>query len=145
MEKYSPSPEEIKKAENTMSGKQQELSRAREEGYKLAESKHSKAHTKENGPDKSFREQTTVNGVDIIVAWDKGYDDYIIYFPQIDTGEESYKKGITDQVLRIDQKPEVAKQVFDYASKLAQTESDVYDIYSKVEKFCQDLPHEDEE
>ena len=162
-EKYQPSPEEIKKAEEMMTDEQKKLSEAREEGYNIAKSEQGAEKLRERNPaeptiekygggsykilapEKPYREETTVNGVEISIHWDNGYGDYVIYFPQIELGDTAYEKGVSDQVLRISQKPEVAKQVFDYASKLAQTEKDVYEIYKKVDEFSRDLPHDLEE
>jgi hypothetical protein len=101
--------------------------------------------TKEKGLGKSYSEKATVNGVEISVRWDREYEDYTIYFPQIELGEKASEKGVFDQIIRITRRPEVAKQVFDYASKLAQTESDVYKIFKQVEDFSRDLPYNEDE
>lgn len=94
-------------------------------------------------PEKPYYEKATVNGVEIIVTWyDDSSKDYEIYFPQIKFGADP---DVYDQVIRISRKPEVAKQVFDYATKLAETESDVYEIYKKVSKFARDLQYDIEE
>lgn len=93
----------------------------------------------EEEPDRSYNEQTTVNGVEISVGWDSSYDNYAIYFPQIQIGKVASEKGVDDQVLRINRRPEVAKQIFDYASKLAQTESDVYKIYKQTNDFLAEV------
>ena len=98
----------------------------------------------ERGPDKSYHEATTVNGVEISVGWDNGYDDYTIYFSQIQLGEESSKKGVYDQVIRLTRRPEVAKQVFDYAVARAQLTSDLHEIFKKVEEYSRDLPYDEE-
>jgi hypothetical protein len=144
-EKYQPSKEETEKAEDMMTDEEKKLSEAREGGYELDESKMQEAQTKEKGLDKSYQEKTTVNGVEISIHWDSRYDDYTIYFPQIEIGWAARERGVDDQVIRISRKREVAKQVFDEALKLAQTESDVYEVYKKVEAFSQPLPYEDEE
>lgn len=139
MEKYKPGPREIKKAEESMSHMQATVSEAREEGYNLAMSKNKEAQKKENGPDKSYHERVTVNNVQISVGWDGSYNDYTLIFPQIEVDwDDPRKKGVTESALRISPKPEKAKQVFDLASKLAQTESDVYEIYRQIYKFCLD-------
>ncbi len=91
---------------------------------------------------KAFVGRETVNGVDIVVKWDEGYDDYVIYLPQIELGKE---EGIYDQVIRLTRKPEVAKQVFDFATKEAEKTKNVYDLFRSVEKFSKDLPYDDEE
>ena len=91
---------------------------------------------------KAYLERTNVNGIDISVGWDRGYDDYTIYFPQIELGKE---EGIYDQVIRLTRKTEVAKQVFDFATKEAEKTKNVYDLFRSVEKFSRDLPYDDEE
>lgn len=91
---------------------------------------------------KKYHEAATVNGTEISVGWDNGYRDYTIYFPQIDLNAR--EEGVHDQVLRITQRPDVAKKVFDYAVKLAQTEANVYNIYRKVDKFSRGLPYEED-
>ena len=93
---------------------------------------------------KKYREATTVNGVEISVGWDNGYDDYTIHFPQIQLGEESSEKGVYDQVIRLTRRPEVAKQVFDYAVARAQLTSDLHEIFKKVEEYAGDLPYDEE-
>ena len=161
MEKYQPSPEEMKKAEEVMTNEQKKMSEAREEGYNIAKSEQSAEKSREKNPaeptiekhpgglyeiitpENPYHEETTVNGVEIIVDWyDDSSKDYEIYFPQIEFGEAASEKGVSDQVIMVSRRPEVAKQVFDYAAKLAQTESDVYEIYKKVKEFARDLPYD---
>jgi hypothetical protein len=93
---------------------------------------------------KKYHEATTVNGVDISVGWDNGYNDYTIYFPQIQIDEESSEKGVYDQVIRLTRRPEVAKQVFDYAVVQAKLTSDLHEIFKKVEEYSRDLPYDEE-
>lgn len=94
---------------------------------------------------KAFVGSETINGVEIIVEWDERYDDYVIYLPDINLGREAKDQGIYDQVIRITRKPDVAKQVFDYARQLAEKEPDPYKIYKKIEDISQDLEYDDEE
>ena len=90
-----------------------------------------------------FEESSDLDGIEFSVGWDRSYNDYSIVFPELQIGEEASEKGIYDQsIVGITTKPEVAKRVFEYASKLAGTESDVYKIYKRVEAFCRDLPYE---
>ena len=91
---------------------------------------------------KAFVGRETVNGVEIVVEWDEGYDDYVIYLPQIELGKE---EGVHDQVIRLTRKPEVAKQIFDFATKEAEKTKNVYNLFRSVEKFSKDLPYDDEE
>ncbi len=120
---------------------------AREEGVspeekavldKVAERKGEKVISDINAEKerKAFVGRDNVNGVDIAVHWDKGYDDYVIYLPQI----KLFKvEGVDDQILRITRKPDVAKLVFDYARQLAKIEPDVYKMYKRLEEFSENL------
>jgi hypothetical protein len=100
----------------------------------------------EQQDNKAYNEQTNVNGIDIDVHWDGGYRDYVIYFPQIDLSHAwKNEKNVDDQVLRLTRKPEVAKQVFDFAAKKANEVKNVYDLYREVNKFSRDLPYDDED
>lgn len=90
-----------------------------------------------------FHEASTVNGIQISVSWDHGYGDYTIYLPQIDLSE-SRKHGVSDQVLRLTRRPEVAKQVYDKAVELAKTTPDVYELYKLIEIFSRELPSDEE-
>ena len=82
-----------------------------------------------------------MNGIVISIGWDRGYEDYAIYFPQIElaTGRE---KNVCDQLIRLSTLPEIAKVVFDYAVKHASECSDVYELYKKVEEWKKDLPYD---
>jgi len=97
----------------------------------------------EQGPDKSYHESTTVNGVEISIGWDNGYNDYTIYLPQIRLGEEASEKGVYDQIIRLTRHPKIAKQVFDYAVARAQLTSDLHEIYKKVEEYSSDLLYDE--
>ena len=143
-------PEEARKAANA---EKPFRDAAREEGVsseekdtldKVAERKGEKVISDINAEKerKAFSASERVNGVDISVGWDNGYDDYTIYFPQI---ELSKVEGVDDQVIRITRKPDVAKLVFDYACQLAKKQPDVYKIYKCVEEFSRDLQYDDEE
>jgi len=94
----------------------------------------------EKSSDKFYLERAIVNGIKMKVGWDRGWNNYVILFPQIDIVEVGLKRGVHDQLLEIGTNPEVAKQVFDYAAKLAETEPDVYDLYQQVENFIRKLP-----
>jgi hypothetical protein len=90
-----------------------------------------------------YLEKTNVNGIDISVGWDRGYSEYTIYFPQIIADEQASKKGVSDQVLRINKDQKNAKKVFDFASQEALNEKDVYKLYLKAEGFIRDMPEEE--
>ena len=90
-------------------------------------------------PENEFNQQETVNGTEISVGWDGMYRNYSIYFPQVELNEEAQAKGVGDQVISISENPEDAKSVFEYAKKLAETETNINEIYLKVQDFCQNL------
>ena len=105
------------------------------EGYQSPEEE-----LREKDPDKSYLERTTANGIKVKVGWDRGWNGYVIYFPQIDIVEVGLKREVHDQLLEIGTNPEVVKQVFDYAVKFAETEPDVYKLFQQVEDFIRKLP-----
>ena len=85
--------------------------------------------------ERCYYEKTTVNGIEISVGWDQGYDEYTLYFPQIQIGEEAREKGVWDQVIRISESLDDAKKIFNLSVEIAHNESDVYKIYEKVFNF----------
>lgn len=93
----------------------------------------------------SYHEMAEVNGIDISVGWDQSYGNYTIYFPQIKLGEEVSARGVHDKDIRLTRRPEVAKQIFDYALKEAESTKNVYDLYLKVEAFARTLPYDTDE
>lgn len=141
-EQYKPSEREVKGAEDSMTDEQRKLSEAREEGYKLAESKQQKAEEK---LDESYHEELTVNLFKISVAPDAQNKEFVIYFPQIlnDTYTMALR-GVREDFIRINKRPEDAKKVFDYASKLAKSTKDIFYIYGMVKDFVQAIEHEKE-
>ena len=80
-----------------------------------------------------------MNGIEISVTWDSDSNDYTIYFPQIELGEEASEKGVYDQIIRISSKSEDAKKLFECATELAKKESDGYKIYEQVGVFARNL------
>jgi|GEM_PF-6976488 len=89
--------------------------------------------------DKQYREQTEVNGVKIEVRWDDTNNDYLIYFPQIDIGDENRERGIYDQVIRMGQDQKSVKEVFEFAKEVAERFGDVYEVYPRVEGYIRSL------
>ena len=81
--------------------------------------------------DTSYKDRTSINGIEISIAWDEGYDGYTIYFPQIDT-DVGFERGVADQILRISDNVEHARKVYEYAIQLASTVPDVYDLYHLI-------------
>ncbi len=93
---------------------------------------------------KSYHEKCTENGIEISVGWDVGHNDYTIYFPQIDL-DYAWNEETSDQVIRITQLPDVAKQIYDYAVKQASQVKDVYELYRRVNAFKADFPYDEED
>lgn len=90
----------------------------------------------------AYQERTTVNGIEISVAWDRGYQRYTILFPQIDESSEQAKKlRINDQAFQASNDPAVAKKVFDYAVAHAPTCADACEVYDKASKFFRTIRH----
>lgn len=84
-----------------------------------------------------YQEKASVNGKDIGIHWDSGYEEYVVYFPQVKFGDEtSDKYQIYDNVILIGTDTVVAQQIFAEAIKLAETEPDVYGLYKGVERFA---------
>lgn len=84
-----------------------------------------------------YQEKASVNGKDINIHWDSGYEEYVVYFPQVKLSDEtSNKHKIYDNVILIGTDTAVAQQIFAEAIKLAETESDVYGLYKGVEHFA---------
>ncbi len=102
-----------------------------------------KTPEKKSGPDTSFYQASKVNGTEISVGWDRGNDVYRIFFPQIDLSK-GRKRGVSDQVLGLTRRPEVAKQVYDKAVELAKMTTDVYELYKQIETFSRGLSYNEE-
>ena len=84
-----------------------------------------------------YYKKATVNGIEIIVGWDKRYGDYTIFFPQIEFSDASSERGVSDQVIRISEKEETANMVFELAVSLVNKFDgrDVYDLYNIVFEY----------
>jgi hypothetical protein len=95
-------------------------------------------------PVQPFRGETTVGGHEMIMAWydDMSGHDYELYLPGIESIPTARDVGIHDAVIKVSQRPEVAKRVFEYAVRLAATTPDVVALYRAVEQFARDLPFE---
>jgi len=111
---------------------------------KKAESPISETNAPEKTQNEKFRERKIINGTEISVVWDKQNGWYEMYFPQIDTEDERAKKYFLSGTTVLTQSTEVAKQIFEYAEKIAQTETDVYEICRKVEEYSKTMPADDE-
>ncbi len=89
--------------------------------------------------DKSYREEKRINGAHFVVEWDGGNESYVICFPDVDTTDRT---EIPDEVLRISDKVEDAKQVLEKALQLAQIDLPTWesndpdkDVLKEIEKF----------
>lgn len=89
--------------------------------------------------EEQFRAKETINGTTIMCHFDGEYNDYVLYFPQINLGEEANEQGVSDQLFRISEDSSVAKQVYEFAKKLAETDKDIYSIFKKTKEFARTL------
>ncbi len=99
-----------------------------------------KAREKEENIEKEkFNEETEINGINIVCKWDNIGRYYALVFPQIEPGEGTEKKGISDMLFYISADQETAKKVFDYAVNITQSEPDVYEVFKKSEVYAKSL------
>ena len=104
------------------------------------ERKAKEAREKEENIEKGkFREETEINGINIVCEWDSIGRYYALVFPQIELGEGTEKKGISDMLFYISANQETAKKVFNYAVNIAQNEPDVYEVFKKSEAYARSL------
>jgi|GEM_PF-5733371 len=89
-------------------------------------------------PDAPYQEHSDVNGVEMSVGWDDEYKEYTISFPGMELGDEAREKGVHDQVVKISQEPELAKEVFAYTEEAAKVDGDVYELYKKVHAYVEE-------
>lgn len=80
-----------------------------------------------------YHEKCEVNGIKISIGWDSGYEDFTIYFPQINL-QVGWENGVSDQVIRISQDEKDAKAIYDFAVQQAATARGVYALYTLVEE-----------
>lgn len=149
-EKFNPLAEDQKKKTKSRLVSDAELIKGgaeiRDDGVPgLTEEQIKKAKQEMEGEKGYYLEQAEVNGINIQVYWDEDFKNYTIYFPQIKTGEEASEKGVSDQVIKIDEDRKTAQKVFEFARQTAQAEEDVYELYKKVEEFIRDLTNPEEE
>lgn len=105
-----------------------------------------KPFTEDQKEKEHYSEKTNVNGINIIVEWNKGIDfdggiDYSIYFPDFETNPD---ERVTQSSVIIGKKAETAKEVFDFATKVAREEKDIYNVYKRVIDFMIKLPKDDD-
>lgn len=91
----------------------------------------------EKRPD--YHQQAEVNGIKFTVGFDPSYQDYVLYFPQIEIDVTGESNRPADQLFRIDNDPEKAKQVFEYVAQEANKVSDVYELFNKALDFSENL------
>ena len=108
---------------------------------KIGPQDQSPVNTQETTEVSRFQETATVNGIEVNVGWDSREKEYALYLPQIQIGNEQD----CHEVLRLDQSPEIARQIFEKAVELAQNGSDVYEIYQQVSEFEKELPRKGDE
>jgi len=91
-----------------------------------------------SGKDKSYREEKKINRAHFVVEYDENYQEYVIIFPDLKTGEE----GIPDNLLRISDEVKNAHQVLEKAVELAKIDLPTWesknpdkDILKEIEKF----------
>jgi len=88
--------------------------------------------------DKSFVGRKTVNGVEIIVEWDKGYKDYVICLPQIELNKV---EGVEISLCVLLQNQRLQNKFLSILCNIAETEPDVYKVFKSVEEFSKNLPY----
>ena len=160
--KHRPSAAEMSRAEEMMTQEEKVRSEAREEGFRLGETAKKRkeealdpampkiiVHARTargksyevRPPEKPLYEKREVNGISMSVGWDRSYEDYTIYF-DVSLPEDAPERGVNDTVIRISQRPEAAKQAFEYAAAQAAIESDPVELIKKVEDYAGTLPRE---
>lgn len=80
---------------------------------------------------KMFTQETEVDGITMDVHWDDGYNEFVLYFPDVDIGsDEAIENGVSDQVIRLDndRSEQAAQSALDYARGYAEKfcKGDVY-------------------
>ena len=88
-------------------------------------------------PVEPYKETATINGIEIKVGPGE-YGEYEMFFPQIDL-EIGADQGVADQALPLDDSPETAKRIFEFAKATAEGDADVYSVFRKVETFRNSL------
>lgn len=89
-----------------------------------------------------FSAEKEILDVRFKIGWDDQYQDYVIYFPQINL-EEGAQKGVSDQVCRLTSNRKAAEKIFNYTVNLASQGYDVYQLFKKVEAYAETLPREE--
>jgi hypothetical protein len=78
-----------------------------------------------------YYSRSIVNGIEISVGWDRGYQDYTVYLPQIDLQEF----GACDQVIRISRDSAHARQVIEYAVAQAAHASSPIELFKALDQY----------
>ena len=83
------------------------------------------------------------SGVKMSVGFDSQYENWTIYFPQIEIGsEKASETGIYDQIIFLGDSEEVAKIVFEKAKEIIETNDsvdNVYNIFKDIEKLVDNI------
>jgi hypothetical protein len=80
--------------------------------------------------DTSYLENFEINGTEVSVGWDEGYNDYTIYIPQA---------SALEQIVRVGGDIETAKIVFNIACKLVKEGGSLDTIMKKIESIANAL------
>jgi hypothetical protein len=84
---------------------------------------------------RSFSGSAEINGIKIVVEWDEGYEDYVLYLPQVDIGYARAEGFDTpDQLMRLGSDTKTASTVFREASAVAEATTGVYGLYGAMEQ-----------
>lgn len=92
-----------------------------------------------------YRDKANVNGIEIHVGRPLGASgdtDFEIYIPAV---EVDYDNGPFDQVMRVSEDPDVARDVFDQAIEMAEHASNPNELYKEVEEYARNRPTGEED
>jgi len=93
-----------------------------------------------------IRLKKEINGSEISVAWDNGYNEYTILFPQATLKGEHVPEGTSNDAIRLGGRDDDAIEVFNYATELANGGTySVDEIYEETQKYVAKLLRESQE
>jgi hypothetical protein len=81
--------------------------------------------------DKTYHEEKVVKGIQLEVLWSDQYKEYVLYFPNVNVSE-ALEKGMHNTVIRLTDRKDLAKKVFDYAVTAASMYPDVYKLFHNL-------------
>lgn len=82
-------------------------------------------------------EKAEVNGTEMLLRWNTEFDTYTLYFPQMEI--KGHPMDADEEIIEISPDEDKAKQVLEFAKKLALNETNVHEIYRKVGTFARSL------